>query len=131
MCICSTAIKTIFLVFLSCAQVSTGRLLPFFIAPEVKGYWPHNKGIQYVQLTRSQGYSSTPDTQLDERYSEMDDVDGEVKVIPMSGSEFKGSEVSPGHIPLEDSVFGSVSVSNSQDFGHNMYQRYTKLSIVF
>ena len=98
-------------------QVSTGRLLPFFLAPEVKGYWPHNRGIQYAQaqLTRSDGYSSgAPSSDgLDEGYSGMDEVDGEVKVIPMSGSDFKGSDVSPAPTPLEDSVFGSVSVSTT------------------
>ena len=40
-------------------------------------------------------------------------TDGEVRVTPGSGSDFRGSDLSPAPTPLEDSVFGSVSVSTT------------------
>ena len=86
--------------------------MPFFLAPEVKGYWPQHRGVQYKKLMRSQGHKSAVGGESqDETHSEMDDLEGEVKVIPASGSEYKGSDLSPGTTPLEDSVFGSTSVS--------------------
>ncbi len=68
-----------------------------------------------IQLLHSDRPSSQGDDLQDQGQGH-DEIDGEVKVMPMSVSDFKGSDISPGTTPLADSVFGSISVSSFPSF---------------